>query len=100
MTERPELTNEWIENAVARARILGIAHQTLRMIPHEIKPQEGNPKFFNISLPFQPAENPFKDGEKPPEEDFRNSVADAIDADGKNLGFRIGTIIISKPAFG
>jgi hypothetical protein len=108
---RPELTAEWIQTRANASRILGIAHDTLKVIPTSIKARDDDPTTFDVETLFPLQDTPYidvkyqdgvvseqKQRDLPPEEHFRQSVEAALNAEHKPLGFKIGTITHQRPA--
>ncbi|MEM6811496.1 MAG: hypothetical protein AAF549_03415 [Pseudomonadota bacterium] len=91
-----EHTKEWIEAAVRRTTILGIAFQTLRAIPTKIEARADDPKTFDVELSFELQTEPYKDDGRPrklsPEAHFRQEVEAAVNAKHENHGYKIGIL--------
>lgn len=99
VVKRPELSPEWIEARVAEGRIFGIACQTLKVIPTAVQRREDNPTTFDVTISFPLQTEPYNEDKNPlsPEDDFRQAVEAAVNAEERPLGYKVGKIKVVKP---
>lgn len=99
MTDRIELTTEWINQKVREGRVFGIVCKELGLIPEKISMREDG-KTFDVTVACLPYAGDKDEPTKPmlakeASTKLRTAVEAAVDENGNSLGFKIGTFAVT-----